>query len=212
MPVSSATLAAFCAASFVLLVIPGPTIIMVVGQALTHGRRVALASVAGVALGDLVAATLSILGVGTLLAASATVFAVVKWAGALYLVYLGMKMWRSPGRVPSAELDALAGSGPHAAIFRQAFVVTMLNPKSIVFFIAFLPQFIRHDAAFAPQAAILVACFVLLGALNAAGYAFAAGSARRFFGRAEVLRRASRTGGTLLIGAGIAAALAQRGS
>lgn len=212
MPVSSATLAAFCAASFVLLVIPGPTIIMVIGHALTHGRRVALESVAGVALGDLAAATLSLVGVGTLLAASATIFGLVKWTGAIYLVYLGARMWSSPARAPSAEGRAMAGSGPGRAIFRQAFLVTLLNPKSIVFFIAFLPQFIRHDAPFLPQAAVLVSCFVVLGALNAAGYALAAGSARRFFGRPGVFRRASRTGGTLLIGAGIAAALVRRGS
>ena len=208
MPVTSATLTAFCAASLVLLIIPGPTIIMVIGQALTHGRGVALASVAGVALGDLAAATLSLIGVGGLLAASATIFAMVKWAGALYLVWLGVKMWRSPARAPSLDLRAGAGTG--RAIFRQAFLVTLLNPKSIVFFIAFLPQFIRPDAAFVPQAALLVACFVALGALNAGAYALAAGSARRFLGRDGIFRGANRTGGTLLIGAGIAAAFVKR--
>lgn len=210
MDVTPATIAAFCAASFVLLVIPGPTIIMVVGQALAHGRRIALASVTGVALGDLAAATLSLIGVGTLLAASANIFAVVKWAGAGYLVYLGAKMWRSSTAATLLESGVIAGSAPRRKVFRQAFLVTLLNPKSIIFFIAFLPQFIRPDAPFLPQAAALVSCFVMLGALNAAGYALAAATVRRLLGRADVYCWAGRAGGTLLIGAGIAAALARR--
>jgi hypothetical protein len=96
MPVDAHVLAAFAAASFVLLIIPGPTIILVISQALAHGRQVALASVAGVGLGDLFAATLSLIGVGTVLAASATAFTVIKWIGAAYLVWIGVKIWRSP--------------------------------------------------------------------------------------------------------------------
>ena len=95
-PVDLPVLLAFSAASLALLVIPGPTIIMVVAQALAHGRRVALASVAGVALGDLLAASLSLVGVGTILAASATAFTVIKWAGAAYLVWIGVKMVDTP--------------------------------------------------------------------------------------------------------------------
>ena len=210
MPVSPATLAAFSAASFLLLVIPGPTIVMVVGQALAHGRRAALASVAGVALGDLAAATLSLIGIGALLAASATVFLAVKWIGALYLVYLGIRMWRTPMGAPGASAAGIGEAVPRATIFRRAFLVTLLNPKSIVFFVAFLPQFIRRDAPFLPQAVLLVGCFVLLATLNAAGYAVAAASARRLFRRETVLRRAGRAGGAFMIGAGMVAAFAHR--
>ena len=112
MPVNPTTLAAFSAASFLLLVIPGPTIVMVVGQALAHGRRAALASVAGVALGDLAAATLSLIGIGALLAASATVFLAVKWVGALYLVYLGIRMWRTPMGATGGERGRHRRGGP----------------------------------------------------------------------------------------------------
>jgi len=143
LPVEPHLLAAFIAASFVLLVIPGPTIILVISQALAHGRRVAMASVAGVGLGDLFAATLSLIGVGTVLAASATAFTVIKWIGAAYLVWIGVKMLRSPVTPPDVsqaaiESDQASHSWP---VFRDAFLVTLFNPKGIVFFLAFVPQF-----------------------------------------------------------------------
>ncbi|SJZ96981.1 LysE family translocator [Consotaella salsifontis] len=209
MPVAPAVLAAFVLASVVLLVIPGPTIVMVVSQALAHGRRVALASVLGVGLGDLLAASLSIAGVGTLLAASATAFTILKWIGGAYLVFLGVKLWRAPvpdlGVLPQAESEA-----PVFQVFLDAFVVTALNPKGIIFFLAFVPQFIDHGHAFAPQAALLVAVFVVLGIVNAYLYAMLASSARGLLARRSVLRATTRAGACLLMGAGVAAALARR--
>lgn len=210
MPVDLATFLAFCIASLVLLVIPGPTIIMVIGQALAHGRRAALASVLGVALGDLVAASLSIVGVGTILATSAVIFSVVKWAGAIYLVYIGIRLWRAPITLPALEPQVAAAD--RGGLFRDAFLVTALNPKGIVFFMAFVPQFIAHDAAFAPQAAVFVITFVVLGAVNAYAYAHLAASARHLVRRPAVIRRATRAGAALLVGAGIASVLAQRTS
>ncbi len=208
MPVSYETLITFIIASFVLLVIPGPTIIMVVAQALAHGRRVAFASVAGVGLGDLAAASLSIIGVGTILAASSSVFLVVKWLGAAYLVYIGVKMWITPVSIP--DIEAAPAVGDRGSVFRDSFLVTLLNPKGIVFFMAFVPQFIAAREPFAPQAAVFVVVFVLLGILNAWAYAMLASGARNAIRQPSVLRAATRTGAVFLIGAGIFSAFARR--
>src|SRR5690606_13711668 len=133
--------AAFALASAIVVMIPGPTVLLVISYALGHGRRPALAIVAGVALGDFTAMTASILGVGALLAASATLFTALKWIGAAYLVYLGVKLWRAPVIEPAASGTATQALDTRRAFF-HAYVVTALNPKSIVFFVAFLPQFL----------------------------------------------------------------------
>jgi threonine/homoserine/homoserine lactone efflux protein len=212
MPVEPATLAAFALASLVLLAIPGPTIVMVVGQALAHGRAVAFASIAGVGLGDLLAAGLSLAGVGVLLAASATAFTVLKWAGAVYLVFIGVRMWRSPMPVAAeGEADGGVPAGSVSAkVFRDAFLVTLFNPKGIVFFVAFVPQFIEPGRAYGPQAAMLVALFVMLAIANALFYVLVAGRARRLVRQGRFMRGLNRLGGTCLIGAGVVAALARR--
>lgn len=212
MPVEPATLAGFALASLVVLAIPGPTIVMVVGQALAHGRSVALASIAGVGLGDLLSASLSLAGVGVLLSASATGFMLLKWAGAAYLVWMGIRLWRSqPSLPPGVEADDFAPArGLSARVFRDAFLVTLFNPKGIVFFVAFVPQFIDPGRAYAPQAATLVAVFVALGIANALVYVLTAAGARDLVRRKRFLRGLNRLGGTCLIAAGIAAALARR--
>lgn len=208
MPVATTDLVPFLIASMILLVIPGPTIVMVVSQALAQGRRVALASVLGVGLGDLAAASLSLAGVGTLLAASATAFTVLKTIGAVYLVYVGLTLWRAP----APDLSALEAVAPRQrwSIFRDAFLVTLFNPKGIVFFVAFVPQFIAADRPFAPQAATYVALFVLLGILNAYGYMLLADRARTAIRRPGVLRAVTRAGGGFLMAAGLAALFARR--
>ncbi|BDA82796.1 lysine transporter LysE [Aureimonas sp. SA4125] len=208
MPVAIDNLLPFLFASMILLVIPGPTIVMVVSQALAQGRRVALASVLGVGLGDLAAASLSLAGVGTLLAASAAAFTLLKTLGAVYLVYVGVTLWRAP----PTDLAALesAPSQPRGRVFRDAFLVTLFNPKGIVFFVAFVPQFIAVDRAFAPQAVTYVALFVLLGVLNAYLYLLLASRARTAIRRPGALRAATRAGGALLMAAGIAALFARR--
>ncbi|MCB1391231.1 MAG: LysE family transporter, partial [Rhodobacteraceae bacterium] len=147
---------AFVAASVVLLLIPGPTVLLILSYALSQGRRVALATVAGVTLGDFLAMSASLAGLGALVVASATLFTVLKWVGAVYLVYLGVQLWRSAG---GAALGALTETRalPARTVFGHAAVVTALNPKSIAFFIAFVPQFVNPSAPLAPQFAILVA-------------------------------------------------------
>jgi homoserine/homoserine lactone efflux protein len=196
------TWAAFLAASAVLLVIPGPTVLLVVSYALGRGWRVAAPVATGVALGDFTAMTLSMLGVGALLASSAALFTLLKWAGAAYLIWLGIKLWRAGGTLDArARTDAT----PAARMFAHAWLVTTLNPKSIVFFVAFLPQFLDPSRPFWPQMAIFEATFVTLAFLNAFGYAHLAVRARRLASSERALRIVNRAGGTALIAAGAAA-------
>jgi threonine/homoserine/homoserine lactone efflux protein len=190
---------AFAAASIVLLLIPGPTVILVVGYALSQGRRVAVRVAAGVALGDFVAMTLSLAGLGGVLSASSTLFTGLKWVGAAYLVYLGIRLWLSDPRLPNMGKHADGERG----IFGHAFVVTALNPKSIAFFLAFVPQFIDHQAALLPQLAILEATFVVLAALNALAYGLTADQVRLRIRRPGVLTWINRAGAACLVGMGV---------
>ncbi len=164
---------AFAFASAVLLALPGPTVMLVVSYAIGGGRRTGLATVSGVALGDLTAMTISLLGAGAVLATSATLFTALKLAGAAYLVWLGIGLWRS-----APEAAAVEGSSPPRRarrMFWHAYAVTALNPKSIVFFVAFVPQFVVAHQAALPQFVVLEATFLVLAAANAALWALLAG-------------------------------------
>ncbi len=202
----------FVAASALVLVIPGPTVLLVVSHALSEGASSGWRTVPGVALGDAVAITVSILGLGALLATSAALFTLLKWLGALYLIVLGIRLWRAPAAdaqaTPAAASSARAGG--HRSATWQAFAVTVLNPKSITFFIAFLPQFVAADAAAWPQLVILALTFVTLATLNATLYAVVAGTFRTRLARFPNYRTGSRAGGAVLIGAGIVSAASQR--
>lgn len=192
---------AFAAASAVLVAIPGPTVLLVVSYALGHGRRSAAATVAGVALGDFTAMTASMLGLGVLLAASADLFTGLKWIGAAYLIYLGVKLWRAP--VSSDGMAADTSEARPGRIFLHAYAVTALNPKGLVFFVAFLPQFLDASAPVVPQMIVCEATFLVLATLNALAYALMASAARRTIRKPAVQRWVNRTGGSLLIGAGV---------
>lgn len=197
----------FVAASVALLLIPGPTVLLVLSYALSKGRSVALASAAGVALGDFTAMSLSLAGLGALVLASATAFTVLKWIGALYLVWMGVKLLRSaPGAGLAVSRDAVSARG----VFGHAAAVTALNPKSIAFFIAFVPQFVDASAPLLPQFALLVATFVTLAALNVLAYALAADRLRRLIGRPSVLAWLTRAGGAALIAMGALTATLRR--
>lgn len=194
----------FALAAAVLLAIPGPTILLVISYALGHGRKPAAAIVAGVALGDLTAMTASMLGLGAILAASSDLFTALRWVGAAYLIYLGVKLWRAPVSETGTVASPSIGLN---RIFGHAYVVTALNPKSIVFFVAFVPQFLSPKAAFVPQVMIMVATFVTMAALNATLYGLLASSARGALRRPSVQRAVNRTDGGLLIASGLTAAL-----
>ncbi len=199
---------AFVAAASIMLAIPGPTILTVISCSVSHGRRAALPLVAGVALGDSTALALSLLGLSALLATSAFWFTIVKLAGGLYLIYLGWAMLRNDA--PQAAPVATAAATSAGTLFTTAYLVTALNPKGIIFFVAFLPQFITPGAAAGPQLWILAVTFVTLATLNATIYAICAAAIRKLATSHRGRTIFHRTGGTLLIGAGIWAVMARR--
>ncbi|RVM27903.1 LysE family translocator [Sinorhizobium meliloti] len=185
-----------------LLAIPGPTILLVISYALGHGRKIAGATVAGVALGDFTAMTASMLGLGALLATSAAVFTVLKWIGAAYLVWLGIKLWRAPvGNDSGSTVETSPAERP-LRIFLHTYAVTALNPKSILFFVAFLPQFLDLSRPLFAQMAIFETTFLILATINAALYAWLAAAAGSTIRKPNIRRIVNRLGGSLLIGAG----------
>jgi threonine/homoserine/homoserine lactone efflux protein len=200
---------AFALASAVMGLMPGPGVTSIVGYALSSGRRTALASVAGMALGNIVAMSVSLAGAGALLAASAMAFTSLKWAGALALIGLGvLTIVRSRSGLGEAAAP-LAPISPRTAFLGNVAVGTF-HPKTIVFFVAFAPQFIRPDVNYALQAAILIATFAgVVGATDTA-YALAAARASRLLRSPRATLWSRRAGGGVLIAAGMATAAASR--
>lgn len=192
----------FAGASFVIGIIPGPGVTTIVGHALSGGHRQALAAVFGAALGSAVAMSLSLAGAGALLAASDAAFNILKWAGSIYLIGLGLFTIRStlgPGR------EKPAGKPQHMSFWGTA-AVTLFNPKTLVFFVAFVPGFIAKDAAFLPQAALLIATFTAIVLVTDTAYALAASGAAGAVKGPRFQRWAKRAGGGSLIGAGLVTA------
>lgn len=195
-------------ATTLVLILPGPTIILVISQAVTHGRASVIPLVAGVLLGDFTAMVCSLLGLGAIMATSATLFTAFKWVGALYLIYLGIKTWRSTPQDDATDYRAKDVSA--GALFRSSYIVTALNPKSIAFFVAFLPQFIVQGDPMLPQLTLLGSTFLFLATANAALYAIFASKLSAHLKKGRVRKWFNRTGGGALIGAGILTASMQR--
>lgn len=196
---------AFLLASFVLAVTPGPGVLYIVTRSLVQGRLSGLVSVAGVALGNLGSALAASVGLAALFAVSSVAFSVVKYAGALYLVYLGVQMLRSTSVDGSSAVPDAASPG---RVFRDGFVVALLNPKTTVFFAAFLPQFLSPNGPPMLQSMQLGALFVVIAAVTDSVYALAAGVAAPAL-RARVVRRIGpRLAGGMFIGLGVFTALA----
>jgi homoserine/homoserine lactone efflux protein len=200
---------AFVAASTALLLIPGPTVLLVLSYALSKGRPVAVASATGVALGDLIAMTASLAGLGALVLTSATLFSILKWVGAAYLLWLGYKLVRSAPSEGLGTVDTKRDVTPRS-VFLHAAAVTALNPKSIAFFIAFVPQFLRPELPLLPQFAILIGTFVGLAGFNALAYAMLADKLRSWVGRPSIVTGLTRTGGVALMAMGLATAFLRR--
>ncbi|MBN8291258.1 LysE family translocator [Rhodobacter sp. NTK016B] len=199
---------AFVLASVALLLIPGPTNFLILGHAMRQGRAGALAMVAGITLGDALAMSASLAGLGALIAASATAFTMLKGLGAIYLVYLGVQLWRSGGA--AFQACGAIPARPGKRVFRDGLMVTMLNPKSIAFFVAFVPQFTDPQAAVLPQFALLVVTFVTLAGLNALAWALAASQMRARLARPRVIAGLTRLGGAALVGMGLMTATLRR--
>ena len=198
MPLENWLAYTFVTATFLL--IPGPTILMVISYSLISGRQVVFALLLGVGLGDVVAMILSFMGVGLLLQTVAIAFQFLKWIGAAYLIWLGIRMWRSSSE--SMELSAITDKKVWHAIMANAFVITALNPKSIVFFLAFLPQFINSEKSFIPQSLILGSTFLVLAIISVLFYSMLASFTGQQMQLSLIHRWTNRIGGSLLIGAG----------
>lgn len=202
---------ALVVATVVLLAIPGPVVLLLLSQTFVHGRGIAVGAISGVVLGDFAAMTISLAGAGAILTASATLFAILKIGGALYLVRLGISLWRSG--FSAVEVDRVAAtreivqrSGRWRA-FRQAFVVTALNPKDIVFFVAFLPQFIDPARPATPQIAIIVTTFLALVVLSTSLWVTFATQLRSGLNHPSTRKVVARVGAGGLVGAGVLTAL-----
>jgi len=211
--VSGGQLIGFTLASLVLIVIPGPGVLFVVGRALAHGRRSALATACGHAAGNYVVAACVAVGLGAILQRSAAAFVVVKIAGAGYLVWLGIQAIRH--RKSLAEAFAVVAAPREGwRALRDGVVVGVTNPKSYILFGAVLPQFVNRAAGHVPGQMLLLALVaVLFGAVSDCGWGFAASAVRNWFARSprrfEIVGGA---GGLAMIGVGVTVALTGRQS
>ena len=202
------TLGLFAVASVAMLAFPGPSVLYIVTRSVDQGRRAGLVSMLGVEAGALVHVTAAAIGVSAILASSAVAFSIVKYAGAAYLIFLGIQRLRSRGvALP------VAPAVPLRRIFRDGVIVNVLNPKTAIFFLAVLPQFVDPArGAAAVQVAVLGTLFVVLAVLSDGLYALAAGwVGARLRASARLWRRLDQAGGGTLVGLGAAAALAGDG-
>jgi threonine/homoserine/homoserine lactone efflux protein len=200
---------AFVLAALVMGLIPGPGVTSIVGYALSSGRRTALASVAGIAIGNTICMTISMAGAGAVLAASALAFTILKWAGAAYLIGLGiLAIAHSRGGLASDTTPKAPITSQTAFLSNVALGV--FHPKTIVFFAAFAPQFISPSASYAAQAAILIVTYAAVVGATDTAYALAASRASGFLRSPRATLWSRRAGGGVLIAAGVATAAASR--
>jgi threonine/homoserine/homoserine lactone efflux protein len=210
MPEAS-TLALFAVAAVTLLVIPGPAVLYIVTRSVDQGRAAGLASVCGIHVGTLLHVAAAALGLSALLVSSATAYDTVRWLGAAYLVWLGVRRL-----LTRDEEGTAAGAGPGAPrpglrrIFAQGVVVNVLNPKTALFFFAFLPQFVDTSQGSVPfQVVVLGVAFVLLGLVSDGAYALLAATGAGWLRRRPRVARTSRlVSGGVLISLGVTTALA----
>jgi threonine/homoserine/homoserine lactone efflux protein len=205
MPAPSA-LALFTVASLAMLVVPGPAVFYIVTRSITQGRSAGLLSVLGVHTGSVVHVAAATIGLSAVLASYATAFSMVKFLGAGYLIWLGVQKLRR--RDDDDEELAAAAPASLARLFGQGVVVNVLNPKTAIFFLAFLPQFIDpHRGPVAAQTATLGCCFILLGLLSDGTYALLGGALGGRLRRSRTARRRlDRASGVAYIGLGVTAA------
>ena len=192
---------AFAAASSLMLIIPGSTTLLIVSYATSQGRSTTLPLMIAVELANITALVLSLLGLA---------FTLVKTVGGLYLLYLGIKMLRSARASNTTLSTVTTTSVSRWKLFYNSYLVTALNPKSIIFFVAFLPQFIDVHSPLIPQMVLLCVTFVSLSALNTIAYAIFASAAREKLATPRIQKRFNALGGSLLSIAGIWTLFARR--
>lgn len=195
----------FIAASMVLCFSPGPTVFMVMGKALEHGKKSVTPLVAGTLSGDVIAMSFSFVGMGALLATSATLFNILKWAGVLYLLYLGIKAFRTKASAASIESKQME----KGSVYFNALLVTALNPKGIIFFMAFFPLFINANAPVLSQMIIMALSFLVVSTLSVTFYATFSGILRNKVSSVKFQNGFNKVSGGMLVGAGAITATIQ---
>jgi threonine/homoserine/homoserine lactone efflux protein len=201
----------FAAAAFLLIVVPGPSVLFVISRGVALGRRAAVVTALGNAAGEYVHAAVTAFGLGVILERSAMLFTAIKLVGAGYLVVLGVRGWRQR-RALSGSLQRLASATAGRRIFREGFVVGVTNPKSLIFFGAVLPQFVDPAAGHVGlQMLLLGLVFVLIAILSDGTWGLAAGTARAWLGRSpETMARLGGASGLVMIGLGLRLAVTGR--
>ena len=191
---------AYVMAFTLLSLIPGPSVFMVISQSLSRGIGAASYCIAGDLLGGVVMMTIAYAGLGTLLEASSGVYLLVKWAGVAYMAWLGLSQILAARRMVEADLTAPATSAVRAGSLRAGFLTGILNPKAILFYVAFLAQFMNPAFPLTPQFLILMATSTTIALVVLAAYALLATQARRAFQSLRARKRMGYTGGTFLLG------------
>ncbi|MBP2510357.1 threonine/homoserine/homoserine lactone efflux protein [Agrobacterium tumefaciens] len=204
---STANLSLFVSATLVLLLVPGPAVLYIFARSVEQGRSAGLVSILGIHSATLVHVVAAAVGLSALLASSALAFSVVKYAGATYLIWLGLKKLFGPSDLP--DIEGVVPARSRMRIFREGFIVNLLNPKTALFFLAFLPQFVEVDRGHvAMQVAFLGILYTAIGVLTDGAYALAAGTAGNWLKRSPVYLKAERwVSGFVYIGLGMTAAL-----
>lgn len=198
---------AFVVATSVMISLPGPSVILTVAHSLSFGWRRALFTVAGETAGIAVQLFIAAIGLASLLQTVAWAFEWLRWAGVVYLVYLGIKQWRDAAHV---TLETGPQTTTRTNAFVQGLVVTIPNPKSLVFIAAFLPQFIDTTRPLGLQLALIVPTFLVITFVITSIWAVAAGKARTFLKSQRAFRAVLRTSGGLMVMAGLGLAMARR--
>ncbi|MBR0641616.1 LysE family translocator [Plastoroseomonas hellenica] len=207
--IDQATLVTYLIVLTGFVLIPGPALLLTLARATASGTRVGMATGLGIAAGDLVHTAMAVLGLSAILMTSALLFSLVKYAGAAYLIYLGIRAFfektDAEGVAPSSRMSA-------GSAFRQAILAEMLNPKSALFFLAFLPQFVQpQNGAVALQLTVLGVLFVVMGALSTSLVALCAGRLSHLLRRSAAIRRwQGRVVGAIYCALGARLALQER--
>jgi len=201
----------FIFATAIVTLLPGPTMLLVIGHAMVSGTKKSLVTVSGVILADCTLLCLSLLGVGAVLYSSALAFNFMKWLGVVYLIYIGVKQWQTK---PTAahSLATMAQQENTKRMFLQGFFTTLLNPKLIGFFMAFLPQFILIDQPMYPQLVVLISTFLAVVFIILSGYCLLAGQLRTWLKQPKAIQVMNKTSGATLIGAAMMTATLQQKS
>jgi threonine/homoserine/homoserine lactone efflux protein len=199
---------AFVVATAIMIALPGPSVLLTVAHSISFGWHHALYTVAGATMGIAVQLIVAAIGLTSLLNVVAEAFEWLRWAGAAYLVYLGVKQWRSASKPLGFDTSSVSNKN----LFVQGLVITIPNPKSLIFIAAFLPQFIDASRPLGLQFTYIVPTFLVITFTVTSVWAFAVGYARRFLRNQRAFRTVFRATGGMMIAAGMGLAMARRGN